>query len=246
MKIIDAVWEKRNLGVHAFEVQVEGKDSFEEFIREEKEALDQGAEYIVVKAPVNLPDFLWKLPEADYTFIEADLSISLQKKNYEIPPFIARLDRNVEVVQVTNKIEIEKLLSKYKDNLFDTDRISIDPHFSKDLSANRYLCWTQDMLDKGCKLFEICIKDKKVGFFIVKQMNEKVAYPVLAGMYSEYKGKGLGALLIKKCIETIWELGYEKINTSVVSNNLSIIKIHLCFGFEINDLFYTYVKHLKI
>lgn len=245
MEIINAIWEKRNLGVHSFEIQIDDNDSFDEFISKEKEVLEQRAEYIVVRIPVNIADFIWKLPQLGYTFVETDFTIGLKKNNYKVPPFIARLDRNIDVIQITEKYEIENLLTKFKENLFDTDRISIDPFFSKELSSNRYLYWTQDMLTQGCKLFEISIKGKRIGFFIVKQIDEKTAYPVLAGLYSEFKNKGLGSLLIKKCVETIWELGFEKISTTVVSNNLSIIKVDLCLSFEIEKLSYVYVKHIR-
>lgn len=244
LKIIDAVWEVRNLGVRTFEIGIDTDDKPDEFISAEKDVLTKGAEYIIVKTPVNMPEFIWGLPKLGYTFAEMGFFISLNKKEYIVPPFIERLDRGINVTYITSEADIEDILSKYKGNIFDTDRISIDPFFSKGLSARRYLFWTKDMFNQGCKLFNVVIKDKDIGFYIIKPIDEKTAYPVLAGLYPEYKQKGLGALLIKRCIETVWELGFDKIDTSVVSNNINIIKVNLAFGFKVDNFKYVYVKHV--
>ena len=88
----------------------------------------------------------------------------------------------MEVIQVTDTNEIENLLLRYKGNLLYTNRISMDPFFSRELSVNRYLPWKKDMLNYGCKLLEIVIKDKRISFFIVKKIDTKIVYPVLAGL----------------------------------------------------------------
>jgi len=245
MKIIDAYWEQRNIGVKAFEVELSNNDCLESFITSEQEIISKGAEYIVVKTPVSMPELLFGLPKLGYTFVENAFSISLQKDNYIVPPFIARLDRGVEVRQVVEDVEIENILSSIKDNMFDTDRISIDPYFTRSQSSNRYFCWTSDMINSGCTVYNVSIKDKDIGFFINKEIDSSTIYPVLAGLYPEYKGKGIGSLLIKKCIDTIFSLGFKKISTTVVSNNYEILKIDLSYGFKIDYLSYIYVKHIK-
>ena len=245
MKIIDANWEQRNIGAKTFEIELTNNDNMEAFKLSENQLLSSGAEYLVVKSPVNMPEFIFGLPKLGYTQVETAFSINLHKDKYTVPPFIARLDRGVDVKEVVADADVEHLLSNIRDNLFDTDRISIDPYFTKEQSANRYFCWTRDMITSGCKLFNVCIKDKDIGFFINKEVDEKTVYPVLAGMYPEYKGKGMGALLIKKCIDTGFEEGYDKIDSVIVSNNFDILKIDLSFGFTITNLFNVYIKHIS-
>ncbi len=243
MKIIDAYWEQRNIGVKAFEIELSNNDCLESVITSEQEIISKGAEYIVVKIPVNMPELLFGLPKLGYTFVETAFSISLRKDNYIVPPSIARLDRGVEVRQVIKDVEIGNILSSIKDNMFDTDRISIDPYFTKFQSSNRYFCWTSDMINSGCKVYNVSIKDKDFGFFINKEIDSSTMYPVLGGIYTEYKGKGSGCIMSKKCIDTIWLTGINKIISTVVSNNLPILKIWLSFGTKIDNLNYVFVKH---
>lgn len=243
MKIIDAIWEQRNIGVKTFEIEVAPTDTLDDFKLSENQLISGGAEYLVVKLPVNMPKFIFSLPKLGYTLVETSFSISLQRDKYVVPPFITRLDRGVDVNQVVENNKIEFLLSNIRDSLFDTDRISIDPSFTREQSANRYFCWTRDMITSGCKSFNVSIKDRDVGFFINKQLDKSTVYPVLAGLYPDYKGKGLGALLIKKCIDTAFNLGYDKISSVVVSNNFDILKIDLTFGFTIDNLYNVYIKH---
>lgn len=244
MKIIDAEWEIRNIGVKTFEIMVDKEDTMEKFEEEERNIIDKKAEYIVVKTPVNMPEFIWGLSKLGYTFLEMNLSIGLTKDKFVVPNYISRLDRNMEVVHIAEKSELEKKLEIFKNDIFDTDRISVDPFFKKGSSANRYFFWINDMINSGCKFYNLRYKEKNLGFFLVKKIDEKTAYPVLAGLYPEYKGKGLGGVLIKRCVETIWENGFERIYTNLVSNNIEIIKIDLSIGFTIESSSYVYVKHI--
>lgn len=245
MKIIEAFWEQRNLGVKAFEIVITSENRFEDFVAAEKDILAKNAEYIVVKIPVNLREFIWGLPNIGYTFIETAFFIRLHKDKYVVPPFVARLDRSVDTNQVNEGDAVEKVLARINDNVFNTDRISMDPDFTVEQAANRYLCWSRDMLNNGAELYNVAIKDKDIGFFIVKRIDKKTAYAVLTGLYPEYRGTGLGVLLAKKCIDTVWNLGFIKIETSVASNNLDIIRIDQAFGYEIGDVAYVYVKHIN-
>lgn len=55
MKIINATWEKRNLGCDAYEIQIERKD-FDNFdaVCDEIEKQDFSGAYVVIKMPVGI------------------------------------------------------------------------------------------------------------------------------------------------------------------------------------------------
>ena len=59
MKIIDAFWEERNLGVKSFEIVVSEDDTMHDFLCQEKRLIENGAKFILLKAPVNVADFLF-------------------------------------------------------------------------------------------------------------------------------------------------------------------------------------------
>jgi hypothetical protein len=62
-------------------------------------------------------------------------------------------------------------------------------------------------------------------------------------VYNDYKGRGMGCLLIAKHLDTIFEMGFEKAVTQVSSNNLEVLRISLMCGYRIRDMHYVYVKH---
>ena len=53
MKTTHAVWELDNIGVNAYEIALDASDTPEMVAQEEKRIIAEGAEYIVVKTPVN-------------------------------------------------------------------------------------------------------------------------------------------------------------------------------------------------
>ena len=62
MKTTHAVWELENIGANAYEIALDAADTPELLAAEEACIIAQGAEYIVVKTPVNCPQLLLACP----------------------------------------------------------------------------------------------------------------------------------------------------------------------------------------
>ena len=69
MKVIDAVWEKRNLKVDTVEVEIELDDSLDG-ITEVLETVERKYQYIVVKVPVRRADIMHLLYGERYEYVE--------------------------------------------------------------------------------------------------------------------------------------------------------------------------------
>ena len=67
MKIIHAIWERRNLGVNCYEVTVEAEDTLEML---KEKASEFETEYTIVKVPTSMADISFYLQGAGYTFME--------------------------------------------------------------------------------------------------------------------------------------------------------------------------------
>ena len=59
MKTTHAVWERENLGVDAYEIALDASDTPDLLRQEEARIIAAGAEYIVVKTPVDCPALLF-------------------------------------------------------------------------------------------------------------------------------------------------------------------------------------------
>ena len=82
MKIVDAVWEKRNLGVDVTEIVCEASDSKEELIS----ALSKvKAPYSVCKVPSGAVELLLCAQEQGYQVIEMLIGMERKTKDLELP-----------------------------------------------------------------------------------------------------------------------------------------------------------------
>ena len=76
MKIINATWEKRNLGCDAYEIQIERKDlkNFSSIMSDLKKQDFSGA-YVTVKMPVGNLEALHALEDDGFRFMETQYKI---------------------------------------------------------------------------------------------------------------------------------------------------------------------------
>ncbi len=244
MEVIDAFWEKENLGRTAFEILVSNNDSFENFAEIEKSLIrDKAAQYLVVKVAANQQQFLFNLEKLGYHFVECAFTLALRKRNYVCPKHVARFDSDVTVKELHGEV-LGKVFAEIDRGMFQTDRISVDPNFSQKLAANRYNNWIKNTLLGNGRCFEVYLKGAPLGFFILKELNSKKAQGILTGLYESYATSGFGTLIMKKLKDTVWELGYQHYVAQVVSNNMNALRSNLIFGSEIESLTHNYVKHI--
>ena len=244
MQTIHAVWEKENLGVNAYEIFLSDQDTPEAVAEEEKRLAAEGAEYIVLKTPVNCSHLLFGLPKLGYTYVETVFKIEVRRSDYHSPDGIARFDRGLTVKHCANPEEWVPVFEKIHSGIFRSDRITLDPAFSPEIGGNRYANWLRNMLIKGADLYGVYQKDKAIGFFVIMRKDENTVDPVLMAMYDERNDRGLGVLLHKKTLDTCFTYDCKRLTSTFVINNSKVLRIYVSVGATISDTLYTYVKHL--
>lgn len=245
MKIIHATWELENLGVDAYETTLGEHDTTAGYAAQEPRLLAAGAEYLVVKTPVDCPEFLFGLPKIGYTWVETVFHVMIRRAEYAMPRDIARFDRGLTVVERTADEDRERVYALIRSGVFKSDRVSIDPAFTRAQSGNRYANWLAQMLNAGCKLYEVLQGAKAIGFFVIRRVDERTVDPVLMGMYDEANDRGMGALLHKKTLDTCFEQDCERLTSTIVSNNAKVLRVYVNAGATITDTLYTYVRHVE-
>ena len=240
MKVVDAIWEKRNLGVDCREIKIEKDDTIEEIKRE----LPQNeSQYTVVKVPSGKFDVIFLLQEMGYTYVESSINLTHDLKDIKLNPIQQRIMDSLSYSRM-GKDDIEKLFCEIKKGVFSTDRIYIDPHFTHEQAANRYINWISDELDKSTEAFKITHKDKSVGFFTFKDIGNSTCYPFLAGMYSDYLKSGLGMSTIEKPLKEAVKRKYKQCSTFISSNNVGTLNMHIAYRFKFESIDSVYIKHL--
>ena len=240
MKIIDAYWEKRNLGVSSTEIIIEPKDKLD--VLDEITQLLLSTAYITVKIPPTRIDFISEFSQKGFLFIETQINIEKDLKKIDLSEPYNRFNAEITYAQMDEQ-DFEHFLHELELDIFDTDRIALDTHFSKGISAKRYANWMRDEFSRGTELYNIIYERDKIGFFSMQKKSDKIYSLPLGGLYKPYKASGFGFAIVQKPLEIAYSRGAKKVVTSNSSNNLWSLKCHLLCGFSISSLSYVFIKH---
>lgn len=239
MKVIDAAWEKRNMGISCVEINVEREESAQKL---ESVLATISADYIVVKIPTCKMELSKMLTQKGFCFIET--LFSLEKQLGKCSPQGAEGEKGNHMTYCLNLDESKKrVIDEIRMGMYTTDRISIDKHFTTKQTADRYIGMLEDELRRGADLMEYCFDGKPFGFSCFRQAAVERYYQALTGIYSTHRGKGLGFALayLPEC--ELLRRGAEKLTTGVSTNNEASLKVHLRNGFLPIETTYVYVKH---
>ena len=240
MNIVNAFWEKRNLGVDVTEIQCELTDRKEDL----KKALSViKTPYSVCKIPGGAVEQLLCAQEQGYQVIEMSIGLEGKVKELALPAIYKRFASEISI-RDADKEQIEEVLREIESgDIFSTDRIALDPQFGKRTAGKRYANWTRDLLQQGARLCIGYYKDKPVAFGVNKDKEGGVSDAVLGGALASGAGVGLGFLSIYANLVSGTQHGNTKMKTHVSSNNPPIIHLHRQFGFHISEMQYVLVKH---
>lgn len=237
MKIIDAVWEERNLGVTSAEIIIE-KDDTPEYVSEQLAGISSG--YSVVKVPSGMSHLLKTVQENGYVFIEDMIHVEHNLREVEMSRVLKRLYESTSYRSMTDA-DFEQLRTEIEKDMFDNDRISNDSYFPSGTSAKRYLNWTNDLRARGALFYVITYGSENVGFVVLDKKDEKTYYSVLGGGYEKFRRSGTG--IIQKEPEITRKLGGKRLVTSVSSNNVGQLKALIMNGYRPYAIDHVLVKH---
>ena len=101
MKIVNAFWEKRNLGVDSIEMEVENDDTYENVEKALKEVKGQ---YLALKVPSSRTDITWLVAKYGYVYVEDMMFLEHNLQPIVRTPLQQRLYDAVKVCQWKKKI----------------------------------------------------------------------------------------------------------------------------------------------
>ncbi|MCR5225677.1 MAG: hypothetical protein K6E27_00495 [Eubacterium sp.] len=238
MRIVNAVWEKKNLGVNAYELSIETGDNIDE-VKQQIENID--GDYIVIKVPSDLSEFNSIVQELGFLYIEDLIHVEHDLKEVERNRIIQRLYDETTYREMTDE-DFEQLITEIKDGMFDSDRISNDPHFGKEKAANRYINWSKDLRNKGARFYAIRYRDDSTGFVVLDTKDQITYSSILGGGYQKYRKSGIG--IIQKEQEITKDLGGKRVVTTVSSNNVGQFKALIMNGYKPYSIEHVFVKHI--
>lgn len=242
MRTIDAFWDTRSLGVKTAELDFDAEDGIDEV----RAALSFAGEYVYVAAKVQSGNMvvLGALQDAGFRFVECSIELTIDLKSFELPRMAKRFDEHI-TIQKADDASKERIYQHIRDGIFDTDRIALDPEFSKEIAEQRYVNWIEDELARGGELYHVFYKGDEAGFFSYKETIKGVeAFPFLAGLYNEFRTSGIGLnVAVGTEAQFARDRGCKRIRTYVSSNNLPILRIHEILGYGVSNIKSVLVRH---
>ncbi|WP_156968078.1 hypothetical protein [Desulfobacter vibrioformis] len=239
MKIVNAVWEKRNLGVDCNEITISPDDSLET-IKDEISKYE--TEYTVVKIPTGNIEALFLFQKLGYCFIETLTVCYHTGEDFNLNKIQKRILEKITYHKMNND-DIDHLFKEIKQGMFQTDRISMDPYFSTVQANQRYIYWINDELDRGSQLYKISYNCKDIGFFALKKLTDTEYFAFLSGNYLEYLSSGLGFCAFYCEVTEAKRQGAKRVVGSYSSNNRGTTAILLSIGHILRMQYYVFVKH---
>lgn len=241
MYIVNAAWEKRNLGVDCVEFVISRKDDWSKI---KKIILDTTVEYQVAKVPVGEVRAQIEIQECGFKFFETN--IQLERKidtPHAIPSIYSRFAKDVTYRNATEN-EIKSILEEVSQGkMFITDKVAQDPYFSAEVAGRRYSLWAKDIIANGGTTV-LGLYKGKVASFTIYEAKDDYYSAFIGGMLSDYRNRGMGFLPLYVTAEQIYDIGGGVLRTGVSSNNLPILKLQLLFGARITEMTNIYIKHI--
>ena len=241
MKIINCIWELANIGKRTVEIIVEPEDSFQ---KESIESAIADHEYVVVKVPMNKPEFNLGLSQIGFSCIETQINMKHNVSGFNVS-MVRDFYKYVDFEIVKTEQVFNSVISMISPGMFSTDRISIDPEFGLATGCNRYINWiTTEFRNRKSSLIRILYKKEHIGFMLVKIEGDDLIL-LLNGLYKPYQGKGLGILTPASPLLYIKQekLKVKSERTSISSNNIPVVKLYNQLLFQIESQSYVFIRH---
>lgn len=240
MKIINATWEERNLGLKTQEIEVQLKDTVEDLSHC---LVSLNSAYQVLKIPSGRIDLMLFAEKEKFNFVETQFHsygklseaacIASDKKFNKYNLLCSSNSDNETYGQVIRLVN---------DGIFGTDRIALDNNFGVEIANRRYANWIGDLQKNENTELRTVWFNKEIAGFLIGSANGKKYKAILGGVVPKYQGF-LGFYVYGTIFRDLANK-YEFLDVAYSSNNLPIVKLYEFFKIPIKELTYIYIKHV--
>lgn len=225
MKIVEATWDRRNFGRDVWEITLGQGDmtDIEKTFEVLHDSRFAGA-YVCIKMPVGNLKMLHALEDDGFRFLETQLSLMDRFEADDVMEMCARAGERIEFVTVQKEETAwERVISRVVPEMFDTDRISLDPLLGPEIACARYRNWMRDLRKDPKSELTVMLLDGKEIAFGLDIIEGSARHGILGGSFPEFKNTGYGTVVIagkKKSNSAL------RLRTAVSSNNPRVLRIH--------------------
>jgi len=245
MKVINATWDQVNTGLKTCELIFEENETLYDYL---KSSVEHNYEYHVVKVPSKNIKLVHDLEDLGYRFMETQFSIIVNAEEFDkFDKRWMRIITRTSYTKIEDKDEFNILLQNIGEDMFRTDRISLDENLGKKISKLRYVNWLTDLFErKEAEIFFLNRDNERAGFFVLRRIEQDFLQSIIAGVFNKYQGKGLSVALIYYYLKYARDYDAKSILTSFSSNNsLMMNTFTKTIAFKTNKIYYVLRKMIK-
>ncbi|HDM8200119.1 TPA: hypothetical protein P0E29_000580 [Vibrio harveyi] len=240
MKVIDAVWEQRNIGLATVELIFDTSDTIDNYRQWVRERVNDSVDYNVAKVPVGDAVLTNHLLNDGFEFLELITEVSVTQL-----PILSRIqERMLSKLSYAEMqaSDMEYLFEQIRLGLFKTDRVALDPKLGLQKSISRYIGWLTDELSRGARFYRINFNQEFAGFFILGAAKGNKITSILAGIFESHQRYALGFFMNYFAYVEAFELGAKAVYTNFSSNNRGASSIHYSIACNLHNQYYVLSK----
>mgnify|MGYP003308450908 CR=1 FL=1 len=243
MEFIDCIWEVENLGEKVLEINFEKNDVVDSV---ELHQLYSDFQYVVAKVPMKMLEINHTLSSLGFVLAETQISLSKSYKSFDFDDrLIKMLYPHVRLEEIQTSQELEAIISRISSDMFSTDRIFLDGHFSKDASSQRYKNWMKSEFFKNSSTIYRMMYDEECVGFGMDRFQNGIYTGLLGGIFKDSQSAGLalctGGGRFIDCHKR--NAPFKKMKTSISSNNMPVVQVYNHMGYKVDNLTYVFIKH---
>ena len=145
-----------------------------------------------------------------------------------------------------NDEDLNMICAEIENGIFTTDRVSLDNKFGVKLANRRYSLWVQDEWKRGAVICIALFKNQPAGFTLYKFDSDKnLLNDIIGGCFKKITSEKIapGSAFFYAGRKCFLDNEWKKHRSSVSSNNLGALNLHLMFGAKIFGIENILVKH---
>lgn len=224
MRFVDAYWELENSGKRVCEIIFENSDTSQQY---PEESVRMGFDYVVAKIPAGNFGLTHDLENMGFRYLENQFRLTFDiKENLELTMrWRARVSK-YSFTHIESPTDIVSVINEINHEMFISDRVTIDPFWSNEVTGRRYGNWLFHLNSEGRTGIYVMkdIDGNERGFFTMRDEGSGICSCPLAGIYTTSTGKGYFLPLSTGFFQKASEAGYSKMKTSISSNNRAIMR----------------------
>lgn len=221
MEVKASVHETRNLGVRCAEVTLTRHDEEFELI-----AVKNDFDFITARLPIAHLAASKSLYEQGFHRYETQYSLRCS---------LTPLDNDIDEDSSVAELNYPDALRALRQHGFSikSDRLALLGTFRPEVLLRRFCFWLGDEVRKGAIFREVQRRGVPVGFFLGREVSG-APHVAFSGVYDDCFNPTAGRSIETHMLK--WASSFSRaIDVTVSSNNLSALRLHLQFGFNIRD-----------